>query len=185
MCAKRFVVSLVGMALLVLPTTVWAGESEAANTPASAVATASASAISKVAELRAEWFRTMTALAEERAKPQPDSQRIADLEAKLRDLRAEWVKAGPASVANPATGVCPWGGPGLGLGLGRGPGYAMGMGPGRGPGPGFGPASPAFGPRRGNGYGMRGPGRGMGLGPYFVDRNGNGICDYYEFRWGW
>lgn len=185
MRAQRLLTILTGLALLVLPAIAWASEPAAANTSAPAAVPAPGATVSKLAEIRAEWFRTMAALAEEQTKPQPDSQRIAELQAKLRDLRAEWVKAGPAPIGNPAMGVCPWGGPGLGLGLGRGPGYAMGMGPGRGPGPGFGPPSPGFGPRRGRGYGMGGPGRGMGLGPYYVDRNGNGICDYYEFRWGW
>lgn len=124
------------------------------------------------AQWRAEWLKTLAAIAEEEAKPQPDQAKVSSLKEKLQTLRGV-----PAPVApTPVAMGCPWGGPGLGLGFGRGPGWAGGRGYGRGPGRGyFGPATVPP-PGRGRGYGM---------GPYFIDQNRNGVCDYYESRWGW
>lgn len=53
---------------------------------------------------------------------------------------------------------------------GFGPGRGYGMGPGRGYGRGAGW-------QRGGGRGM---GMGAGMGPWFVDANGDGVCDYYQ-----
>lgn len=163
---------LIGLGLGV-PVAVFAGEQPSAAQPPT-----TGSTDQSVVDLRAEWLRTLTALREEQAKAQPDPQRVAELQTKLRQLRFQLAVRG-GGPANVPAGVCPLGGPGLGLGLGRGPGYAAGMGAGRGSGGGFGP-----------GWG-RGPGRlaggwrGMGVGPNFIDQNRNGICDYYEWRRGW
>jgi hypothetical protein len=53
---------------------------------------------------------------------------------------------------------------------GSGPGRGYGLGPGRGYGRGAGW-------QRGGGRGM---GMGAGMGPWFVDANGDGVCDYYQ-----
>ena len=77
--------------------------------------------------------------------------------------------------------TCPWGGPGLGYGRGAGWGAGVGRGAGRGWGWGAG-----WGGSGGGGRGL-GPGGGQGKapgGPAFVDRDGNGVCDRYEWRHG-
>jgi len=83
----------------------------------------------------------------------------------------------------PAAWYCPWGGPGMGFGrgaawsgAGKGPGAARGAGLGPGWGRGAG----------GAGRGL-GPGGGQGLapgGPFFVDKDNDGVCDYYQMRHG-
>ncbi len=88
---------------------------------------------------RAEWHAAMSEWLAERAKPDADPARLAELQTKLQSLRPI---PGTAPAWQP--GLCPWGGPGLGVG----------------PAAGRGPVGPGFGP----GYG-RGPGRGMGYGP--------------------
>lgn len=159
----------------------WAEDQEKGAVNAVA-ATPGQAAIAFPAQQRAEWLKTLAAIAEEEAKPQPDTKRIAELRAQLLQMRQSGVAAfgGPGMGAPgraPMPPACPLGGPGLGMGVGRGPGFAAGMGYGRGPGGGG---------QRGAGFrsGYRqGPG-GYGAGAAFVDRNRNGICDYYEFRWG-
>jgi len=83
----------------------------------------------------------------------------------------------------PAAWYCPWGGPGLGLGRGpawSGAGKGPGVGRGAGLGPGWGRGA------CGTGRGL-GPGGGQGLapgGPFFVDKDNDGVCDYYQMRHG-
>jgi len=168
--------------LLGISANVWADD-QAKESPQAPTATAAEAARPSPAQQRAEWLKTLAAIAEEQAKPQPDPQKIAALQKTLAQLRQGWV----APAGTPGTGlgtpppvgaVCPWGGPGLGMGMGRGPGYRAGMAYGRGPGRG-GPGGPGFGPGTPMGRG------GFGMGPAFVDRNQNGVCDYYEYRRGW
>lgn len=164
--------SLLGVAILMLGTP---GFVSAEENPGQAAAAMSPQ---NLAQLRAEWFQILSALAAEQAKPQPDQARLAELQAQLAALRVKVGSAMRPGVVPGAPVPCPWGGPGLGMGMGRGPGYAMGMGAGRGPAAGYGqvPGGPGQG---------RGRGRGFGGGAAFVDQNRNGICDYYELRWGW
>lgn len=66
-------------------------------------------------------------------------------------------------------GQCPWAAVGLGRGAAwGGPWWANGSG-----GRGFGRGA---GYRGGRGWGAQ-QGRGLGLGPYFVDQDGDGVCD--------
>jgi|YNPNPStandDraft_1061719.scaffolds.fasta_scaffold00161_19 hypothetical protein len=167
--------------LIVALAPVWAEDQAKSGGPTASAPSSEVANVSP-AQQRAEWFKTLAAIAEEQAKPQPDANKIAELQGKLLQLRQAGLAPGwtPASNLQPSRSVpsvCPWGGPGLGMGMGRGPGYAAGMGFGRGPGRG-GPRGAGF----RSGYPM-GP-AGYGAGPAFVDRNRNGICDYYEFRWG-
>lgn len=180
MCARyAFPFLLIGLWLGV-PAAMFATEQPSATQPSTV-----GSSGPSVEDLSAEWSRTVAALWEERAKPQPNPQRIVELQTKLRQLRLQLGAAG-AKPVNVPVGVCPLGGPGLGLGFGRGPGYAAGMGVGRGPSAGWVPQGGGFGPGWGRGPGrMAGGWRGMGVGPNFIDQNRNGICDYYEFRRGW
>ncbi|MGQ9503929.1 MAG: hypothetical protein ACUVQR_03380 [Thermogutta sp.] len=167
--------------LLAVSTPTWAEDQEKEATSAAGATSGQAAALS-AAQQRAEWLKTLAAIAEEEAKPQPDTKRIAELRAQLLEMRQNRVATfgGPGMGAPgrpPVPPACPLGGPGLGMGMGRGPGFAAGMNYGRGPGGGG---------QRGAGFrsGYRqGPG-GYGAGASFVDRNRNGICDYYEFRWG-
>lgn len=140
--------------------------------PSQAVEKNAAPAQLTPAQWRAEWLKTLAAIAEEEAQPQPDQAKLASLREKLQTLRVAPAPAAP----NPVAMGCPWGGPGLGLGLGRGPGWAAGRGYGRGPARGYSRPATVVPP---------GGGRGYGMGPYFIDQNHNGICDYYESRWGW
>lgn len=110
-----------------------------------------------VATLRAQMHRTLADLIEAQAATPPDQAKIDQLTQQLQQVRAKLLAQRPA--ANAA-----WGGPGRGYGRGPGWGYGMGRGPGMGP-----------------GYGM-GRGLGPGMGRGFVDRDGNGICDYFEAR---
>lgn len=104
---------------------------------------------------RAEWHAVMSEWLAERAKPNADPARLAELQTRLQSLRPT---PGTAPAWQP--GVCPWGGPGLGLGpaFGRGPvgsgQMAPGYGRGRGRGMGYGPAAGGFGPSRGFGPGF-------------------------------
>lgn len=95
---------------------------------------------------RAEWHAVMSEWLAERAKPNADPARLAELQTKLQSLRPI---PGTAPAWQP--GLCPWGGPGLGMGpaSGRGPvgpGFGPGYGRGRGRGMGYGPAAGGFGP---------------------------------------
>lgn len=167
--------------LLVVASPVWGEDQEKGGAPAASATSGDVMNVT-TAQQRAEWLKTLAAIAEEQAKPQPDAAKIAELQGKLLRLRQAgpapgWAPATGSQAPRPVPGVCPWGGPGLGMGMGRGPGFAAGMGYGRGPGRG-GPRGAGF----RSGYPM-GP-AGYGAGPAFVDRNRNGICDYYEFRWG-
>lgn len=136
------------------------------------------------ANLRAEIHRTLAALIEAQAAETPDQARIDELTQNLQQLRAKLYSQNVAAAVAPAGWACPWGGPGLGRGYGAG--WGRGRGAGMGPGGGYG-----RGAMSGYGRGL-GPGAGQGLapeglapgGPAFVDRNGNGVCDYYELRRG-
>lgn len=168
--------------LLVISSPTWA-EDQGQEAPQGAAVTSGEVGKLTPAQQRAEWLKTLAAIAEEQAKPQPHQQKIATLQGKLLQLRQGTLPTGVGPgmgfmAPRPGTPVCPWGGPGLGMGMGRGPGYGQGMGYGRGPGRG-GPRGPGYGPGPGMGRG------GFGMGPAFVDRNQNGICDYYEYRRGW
>jgi hypothetical protein len=116
--------------------------------------------------LYARLGKVMAELQAARSAPVPDLQRISSLVNEAQKLRAEiWSQHAGTMGAGAAMGRgpwCPWG-----LGAGRGPGLGFRQGPQRGQGAvGF----PGY--RRG--AGPRGPGWG------FVDRNGNGICDFFE-----
>ncbi len=83
-------------------------------------------------------------------------------------------------------GVCDrWqaGGRGVGPAWGRGRGgrrgWSRGIGRGRGAGWGGAGAGQGRGLGYGRGWGL-GPHDGRGRGPYFIDANGNGICDRFE-----
>lgn len=124
------------------------------------------------AAVRAEIHRTLATLIDAQAAPQPNQAQIAELTKKLEQLRGTLRAQNQATAATPAVGWgCPWGGPGPGFGRGRG----AGMGPGRG-----------WGAGAGMGRGL-GPGAGQGLGAGgagFVDKDQDGLCDYYELRHG-
>ena len=192
--------------LIIALTLVWAvaasGLAQDTTTPPADKPAAEAADTLGPAQLRAEMHRTMAALLEARAAPEPDQEKIEELGRQLVALRAKIRAHGPGAFG---MGQCPWGGPMLGYGQGRGgmgnrygrggPGYGRGPAAGRGPalgpawgGPGWG--GPARGPGRGNagmGYGRgrgggfgpgygAGPGRGYGYGP----NAGRG----YGRRWG-
>jgi hypothetical protein len=137
------------------------------------------------AELRATIHRTMADLIEAQSAEKPDQEKIDKLTKNLQQLRGKLQAQAPAAVGNqPAGWTCPGGGPGMGFG--RGPAWSgVGRGLGGGRGAGFGPGA-GRGPGGGVGRGF-GPGGGMGLapgGPAFVDRDNDGICDWYELRQG-
>lgn len=140
------------------------------------------------AKLRAKMHRTLAALIEAQSAAKPDQAKIGKLTEQLETLRKQLWAQGPAGrPGQPAGWQCPWGGPGRGYG--PGPGYGRGPGRGKGPGYGMGPGrgygmGPAYG--RGGGPGGPwgpGPGRGAGYGRgfgwqrWFVDEDGDGICD--------
>jgi hypothetical protein len=109
------------------------------------------------ADLRAEIHRTLAALIEARSAAKPDQAQVSELTAKLQQLRGALRSQNASALNNSAPG---WGCPCVGFG--RGAGWGCG-----GCGRGFGP---------GNGQG-RAPG-----GPAFVDKDHDGVCDYYELR---
>ncbi len=126
------------------------------------------------AVLRVEWHRTMAALVEAQSAKKPDPARIAQLSAKLQELRAQAVQSGVVPM-----GLGPRGGMGWGAGRcwSHGGGWGMGYGRmGAGPGP-CGGRGAAWGPGFGRGAGW---GAAAGWGRAFVDANQNGICDNYE-----
>ena len=133
-------------------------------------------------QLRAKMHRTMADLIEAQSAKEPDQAKIDKLTKKLASLRQQMRSAAPAAAATPGVAPaagwrCPWGGPGMGGG--RGPAWG---GQGRGPGGGRGPAwgGQGRGPGGGRGAGF-GPGGGRGVGgPWFVDEDGDGVCDNYE-----
>jgi hypothetical protein len=133
------------------------------------------------AALRAEIYRTLAALIEARSAEKPDQAKVDELTQKLQQLRGKLRSQNAATVGNAAAGWgCPWGGPGLGYGRGAGRGGG-GRGAGFGPGCGRG-----WGGGAGHGQGF-GPGAGQGRAPggaTFVDKDIDGICDYYELRHG-
>ncbi len=128
---------------------VWAqNQEEKTQTPS---AMSSAPAVTSPAQQRAEWFKTMAAIAEEQAKPQPDQEKIAALQQKLFQLRQQgfvpgW-RPGMGYQTPPVMSPCPWGGPGLGMGMGRGPGRGGPRGPGYGMGAPMGRGGYRGGPR--------------------------------------
>ena len=131
------------------------------------------------AELRAEIHRTLAALIEAQSAEKPDQAKVDELTKKLQQLRGKLRSQNAAAVGNAtAAWGCPWGGPGYGRGAGWGRG---GKGAGFGPGGGRGWGG-------GGGYGQGfGPGGGEGRahgGAAFVDKDNDGICDYYELRQG-
>jgi hypothetical protein len=139
------------------------------------------------AGLRAEIHRTLAALIEARSAAKPDQAKVDELAQKLQQLREKLQTQNTA--ANAAAGWgCPSGGPGPGYGRGAGRGGAgRGAGFGPGAGRGWGPgAGRGWGPGAGRGQGF-GPGAGQGLAPggaAFVDKDNDGVCDYYELRHG-
>jgi len=145
------------------------------------------------ADVRAKIHRTMAALIEAQSAEEPDQATIDKLTKKLQQLRGKLQAQAPAAAGNqPAGWACPWGGPGMGFGRGAawgGPGQGQGVGRGAGFGPGAGRAlgaGPGMGRGPGGGRGF-GPGGGLGLGAgggAFVDKDNDGICDYYELRHG-
>jgi len=124
--------------------------------------------------LRAEMHRAMAALLEARAAEKPDPAEIAKLTEQVRTLRQQIAP----QASGPGMGYAQ-GGPGRGYG--RGAGYGAGRGWGYGPGWG----GRGYGRGYGAGYGAGfGPGMGLGLGagasPWFIDENGDGICDRFQ-----
>jgi len=152
-----------------------------------------------MSQLRAELHRAMAALIEAQSLPEPDQEKVNQLSAQIRQLRAQLFAdqkaAGP--VAQRGGPWCPWGptAPGMGSRRGRGPNAAQrGFTPWAGRGGQWGCwYSPAIGGGWGRGRqagrrmpGRYGAGRGLGVGPLggtFIDANGNGICDNYEAIW--
>lgn len=156
-------------------------------------------------QVRAQWHKTMAALLAEQAKETPDTEKVAQLQKRLQNLRSKMGQtARPGLGRGPGAGVpgaCPWAGtvgpragrrgPGMGPGTqGRfgpaAPGWGRGAGQGRGNMPaGMGRGAPrgrgmpGWGPGAGRGAGR---GRGAGFGPGFVDRDGDGVCDYFQQR---
>jgi len=152
------------------------------------------------AGLRAKLYRTMADLIEAQSAEKPDAAKVKELTAKVQELQSKILAdapqaAGPDAAAPDGPGWrCPRGGPGLAPGPGwggrgwGGPAVGWGRGPGAGRGPGWG-AGRGYGPGRGAGWGAGmgfgpGMGRGMGWGPGFVDKDNDGICDWYELRHG-
>jgi hypothetical protein len=124
--------------------------------------------------VRAEMHRAMAALLEARAADKPDPAEIARLSKQVQTLREQIAAQSPGPRMGYAQG-------GPGRGYGRGAGYGPGRG--RGYGPGWG--GRGYGRGYGGGYGGGfGPGMGQGLGagvsPWFIDENGDGICDRYQ-----
>jgi len=136
------------------------------------------------AKLQAKAHRIMAKIVEAESADKPDQAKIDKLYANLEAVRTEMRSYG------------------VGAGLGRGgPGWRRGGGAGfgRGGGPGW-QAGGAAGSGRARGVGARGRGpgwrgagaaRGAGAnagncqpgqcqGPNWSDRDGNGVCDYYE-----
>ena len=157
--------AVTGMMALAAATASLAAEAAEAEKAAKPEAAVTADAATP-AQLRAELHRTMAALIEEQAAPQPDSAKIDKLTAQLQSLRerlgtlapARGNKAPRAPVGGRGAGQCPWGQAGMGYG-------------------------PAWGgPPSGRGRGGPGWGRaaGYGRGRAFVDQNGDGICDNYQ-----
>lgn len=117
--------------------------------------------VSDTAAQRVEYHRTMAALIEARTAEKPDQAKIDELNGKLQRIRNQLAPQNAEGFWG-----CPRRGPGYGYGYGGG--YGRGWG-GRGAGRGQG-----FGPGAGQG---RAPG-----GPAFVDKDNNGVCDYFEQR---
>ena len=178
---------MTALALLIVVAS--AGLAQSADPAAKPAAKPAATQVdpSAALQLRAKMHRTMADLMEARAAEKPDQQKIADLVAKLQQLRGEMQAQAPAAPVGPGW-RCPWGGPGMGPGPGygrgpgggRGPGYGRGQGWGGGPGGGRGQGW-GGGPGYGRGAGL---GAGAGWGPGFVDRDGDGICDNLQQRTG-
>lgn len=143
-----------------------------------------------VDELRAELARVYAELLEARQQAAPNWQRVQELQQRAWQLREQIAARQGGQIAPPRLGLGAAGGAGLGRGTagsaqaragwGRGgPGVsgAPGGGRGRQGWQGAGPGGPrGQGGQRGRGMGPQGPGFG------FIDRNGNGICDYLETR---
>lgn len=146
---------------------------EPSATPDADAAAVAQPATADVSALQAQMHRAMAELIEAQSGEKPDAAEIARLAEQVRTLRAQlWTQApGPQMAAG-------WGGRGWGrgpaYGAGRGWGYGPAYGAAYGRGAGYGP---------GRGYG-RGPGWqrgwGAGVGPWFVDADGDGVCDRYQ-----
>jgi len=157
-------VLVVGVGLWVIPSLSAEPASAPASVPEAKPPAAQTQQTPTAAELRAQIHSTLAELWQEQAKAQPDQAKIAQLQKQVMELRTQlqtnlWasgqnVPPAGAGVGGPMAGPA-WGGPGLGPRAGFGPGAGMGRG--------------------------YGPGMGIGRGgPWFVDRNQNGICDYWE-----
>jgi hypothetical protein len=160
------------------------------------------------AKLQAKSHRIMAKIVEAESADNPDQAKLEKLYADLQKVEEEmWALGGGAGWgAGYGPGYGAGWGRGYGAGWGRGGGRGYGAGWGRGGGRGYG-AGWGRGGRRGGGagwgrgraaWGGRGPGwrgpgapRGKGAnvgnclpgqcdGPYWSDKDGNGVCDAYE-----
>jgi hypothetical protein len=136
----------------------------AANTTAATAVNANAG----IVELRAAIHRTCANLIEAQGAKDPDQTKIAELTQNLQQLRAKLYAQLQTSGAGQGYGRR--GGWGRGFGSGRGMGYGLGVGQGTGAG-------------QGTGMGQ-GAGAGQGVGRPFVDNDHDGVCDFYELRYG-
>ncbi|GEM_PF-6487679 len=172
-----------------------AGTSTSSTKEANQPAEPQASSVQKadLAELQAQWLRTLAELQELRFQGMASPEKLAELAERLRQIRAQMIAAQPwARVPVPGGGICPW----TGMRAGAGTGAMWLRGGARWGGWGVGSAAPPGpGGRRAGRYGVyggvgprgRGPGGapGFGLGPQgpgfgFIDENRNGICDRFE-----
>jgi len=163
---KKVLTLMLGLGLLWwAPLRAEAQDAKPADTPAAGATQAEQPT---PAQLRVRLHRAMAALIEAQAAETPDEAKIAKLTKRVESLRAKIWAQGPVG---PRAGYGPGpAGPGP-----RGPGWGRGYGPGGG----YGRGGPGWGRGYGRGYG-RGWGRGCGYGWGFVDRNADGICDYYQ-----
>jgi hypothetical protein len=147
-------------------------QAQPAATPNKAPAAAQPKEAKAFAKLEARAHRLVAKIVEAEAADRPNLAKIDKLYAELQDVQQKmWaLGSGPGGQwAGPWGGRGWGGGPGWGAGRGWGAGWGRGRGWGRGPG---------WGRARGPGPWAGPPGtRG---GPFWVDKNKNGICDYYE-----